>query len=172
MIFRFSQKLGSRLKTGPLKPKALDANPLADWTAHPFFADRTPYILVSNTPSLYSIVLCAKGVPDDSRFITCALAILREFMEGDGLADAYHRSIVPETGLIYFASSLNRSVTGSMNELIESAKVILLRDEISPYDLGFRLNDLLLSAIAPSKAHRYGKPREALLRLIDQSKAP
>ena len=73
-----------------------------------------------------------------------------------------------ETGLIYFTSSLNRSVTGSMNELIESAKAILLRDEISPYDLGFQLNDLLLSAIAPSKAHGYGKPREAFRRLIDQ----
>jgi hypothetical protein len=171
MILRFSQKLGSRLKAGPLKPKAADTNPLADWTAHVFYANRTPYILVSNTPSLYSIVLFAKGIPDDSRFITRTLWMLRESMERDGLADAYHRFVVPETGLIYFASALNRSVTGSMNELIESAKTILLLDEPSTLDLSSQLNDLLLSTLARSKAHRYGKPREAFLRLIAESES-
>lgn len=37
--------------------------------------------------------------------------------------------------------------------------------EISPYDVGFKLNDVLLSAIAPSKAQEYGKPRELFKRM-------
>ena len=43
MILRFSQKLGSRLKTGTLTPLPMDAAPIADWTSHLFFFDRTPY---------------------------------------------------------------------------------------------------------------------------------
>jgi hypothetical protein len=36
---------------------------------------------------------------------------------------------------------------------------------LSPYDVGFRLNDVLLSAITPSKGGKYGKPREAFKTL-------
>jgi hypothetical protein len=172
MILRFSQKLGSRLKTGTLKPLPMDDAPVADWTSHLFFSGRTPYILVTNTAALYSTVLYAKGVTDDSAFISRALAALREFMEADGLASAYDRFIMPRTGAIRFASSLNRSVTGSINELISYAKVLLADDEGSPFDLGFRLNDLLLSAIATPNRPHYGKPREAFRALVAESKAP
>lgn len=47
MILRFSQKLGSRLKTGTLHPLPMNDAAVADWTSHLFFFDRTPYILVS-----------------------------------------------------------------------------------------------------------------------------
>jgi hypothetical protein len=33
--------------------------------------------------------------------------------------------------------------------------------DTAPHDLGFRLNDILLSAIAASKSNKYGKPNEA-----------
>ena len=172
MIFRFTQKLGSRLKTGTLKPLPMNDAPVADWTGHLFFFDRTPYILLSNTAALYSTVLFAKGITGDGSFITAATSTLREFMEADGLAFAYDRFIGSRTGLITFASTLSRSVTGSMNELVAYAKVILARDEISPFDLGFHLNDLLLSAIASEAPPGYGKPRDAFRTLIAQSGAP
>jgi hypothetical protein len=50
-----------------------------------------------------------------------------------------------------FASAHSRSVTGSMNELIADAKVLLADAETSPFDLGFRLNELLLSALASDR---------------------
>ena len=59
MILRLSQKIGSRLKAGPLKPLPLDKAPVADWTSQLFFFDRLPYILVCNTAALYSTVLYA-----------------------------------------------------------------------------------------------------------------
>ena len=172
MILRFSQKLGSRLKAGTLKPLPMDEAPVADWTSHVFFFARTPYILVTNTAALYSTVLYAKGITNDSAFISRALSELREFMEADGLASAYDRLIAPRTGVVRFASSLNRSVTGSMNELIAYAKVLLADDELSTFDLGFQLNDLLLSAITTADRPHYGKPREAFRALIAESKAP
>ena len=172
MILRLSQKIGSRLKAGPLKPLPLDKAPVADWTSQLFFFDRLPYILVSNTAALYSTVLYAKGITNDSIFITRLTSALRDFMEADGLAFAYDRFIMPRTGLIRFASTFNRSVTGSMNELISYAKVLLADEETSPFDLGFRLNDLLLSAIASDQSRGYGKPRDAFQALIAESSVP
>ena len=172
MILRLSQKIGSRLKAGPLKPLPLDKAPVADWTSQLFFFDRLPYILVSNTAALYSTVLYARGITNDSIFITRLTSALRDFMEADGLAFAYDRFIMPRTGLIRFASTFNRSVTGSMNELISYAKVLLADEETSPFDLGFRLNDLLLSAIASDQSRGYGKPRDAFHALIAESSVP
>jgi hypothetical protein len=172
MILRFSQKLGSRLKVGPLKPLPMDDAPVADWTGHVFFFRRTPYILLCNTATLYSTVLYAKGITNDSIFITQLLTTLRDVMETDGLAFAYDRFIVPRTGLIHLASTLSRSVTGSMNELINYAKAVLADDETSPFDLGFLLNDVLLSAIGPDESRPYGKPRDAFRALVAESRAP
>lgn len=118
MILRFSQKPSSRLKTGTLQPLASDGAPVADWTSHVFFFDRTPYILTSNTATLYSTVLYAKGITNDSVFIVRLLSALREFMDADGLAFAYERFTSPRTGVIRLASTFSRSVTGSMNELV------------------------------------------------------
>ena len=41
----------------------------ADWSAHLFTAERTQYILISNTASLYSMVMFGRGITDDCRFI-------------------------------------------------------------------------------------------------------
>lgn len=172
MILRFTQKLSARLKTGVLKPLPLDSDAVADWTSHLFFFDRTPYILASNSETLYSTVLYAKGITNHSIFISRLMTALREFMEADGLAFAYDRFIMPRTGLIHFASTVSRSITGSMNELITHAKVLLADDETSPFDLGFRLNDTLLSAVVSAEYRDYGKPRDAFRDLIARSKAP
>jgi hypothetical protein len=47
------QKLNTKIKAGTLPTLPLDDNPYADWSAQLFLADRTQYILVSNTRSLY-----------------------------------------------------------------------------------------------------------------------
>lgn len=167
MILRLSQKLCTKIKAGSLKTMPLDANPLADWSAHLFVADRTQYIIVSNSESLYSTVLFGKGITNDSHLIERALGSIREFMEADGQAFVYHRFIAPTSGAVSFAKALNRSVTGSINDLIRFATALLVEGELSPHDVGFKLNDFLLSAIAPSKSDKYGKPREAFKDLVN-----
>ena len=81
MILRLSQKLNTKIKSGKLSDQALDENPYADWSCHLFTADRTHYIILCNTKSLYSCVMCGKGITDDTRFIERALSTIREFME-------------------------------------------------------------------------------------------
>lgn len=161
MIFRLSQKLAKKIKAGPLDTLALDENPYADWSAHLFTVHRTQYIILSNTKSLYSCVIYGKGITDDSVFIERAFSTIREFMEADGREFVYRRFISPASGPVQFAKALNRSVTGSMKELIFAAEWGLAEDDPSPHDVSFRLNDLLLSALATDGSHGYGKPNEA-----------
>jgi len=170
MIFRLSQMLAKKLKAGNLVSVPFGENPYADWSAHLFTVARTQYIIVANTKSLYSVVMYGKGITDDSHFIDRALSSLREFMEADGLTFVYQRFVAPASGSVQFAKAANRSATGSMNELIKFAKLLLGEGELSPHDVGFNLNDILLSALARSKTDFYWKPREAFKSLVDGSR--
>ena len=165
MIFRLSQKLNAKIKAGTLRTLPLDENPFADWSAHLFIADRTQYILLSNTKSLYSTVMYGKGITNDSSFIERALSNIREFLQDDGLEFVYQRFIAPASASVRFAKALNRSVTGSINELIQQAAAWLAEGDQSPQDASVRLNDILLSTLAQSKLASYGKPRDAFRAL-------
>jgi hypothetical protein len=167
MILRLSQKLNTKIKAGTLKPMPPDENPYADWSCHLFTADRTQYIIVCNTQSLYSSVLYGKGITSDSVFIERVLSSRREFMEDDGQSFIYQRFVAPSSGLVSFAKPLNRSVIGSMNDLILHATDWLDEGEVAPHDVGFGLIDIPLSAVASGKQDRYAKPSEAFRTLAE-----
>ena len=164
VIFRLSHKLNAKIKAGRLRALPRHENPLADWSAHLFLTDRTQYILLSNTESLYSTVMYGKGITDDSKFIERALSNLREFMEGDGQEFVYRRIIAPASASVRFAKALDRSVTGSMSDLIGHATDWLAQGDLSPFDVGFRLNEIPMSALAGSSS-AYGIPRDAFKAL-------
>ena len=166
MIFRLSQKLAKKLKTAATDSLPLDEDPYADWSAHVFTVGRTQYIIVANTKSLYSVVMQGKGITSDSQFIERALSCIREFMEDDGQEFVYRRFVEPASGSVQFAKTLNRSVTGSLNELIEFTE-LWLAEGVSPCDVGFKLNDTLMSALAWAGSHNYGIPKEAFKLLAD-----
>lgn len=155
MILRLSQKLNAKINAGTLTSPPPDENPLADWSAHLFVADRTQYILLTNTKSLYSTVMYGTGITNDSRFIERALSSLREFMEEDGQAFVYHRFVVPTSATVRFSKALDRSVTGSINDLAYHAKIWLTEGELSPFDVGFKLNGIPFSSL------QMRNPREA-----------
>ena len=169
MIFRLSQKLNAKIKGGTLPALPLDENPFADWSAHLFVARRTQYVLLSNTKSLYSTVMYGRGITNDSQFIERALGSLREFMEAEGQEVVYRRFIGPASASVRFAKALDRSVTGSMNDLIRQAAAWLAEGGLSPHEVGGRLNDTLLSALGRSGSVPYGKPREAFTELVGRA---
>jgi hypothetical protein len=165
MIFRLSQKLNTKIKAGPLRALPLDENPLGDWSAHLFVADRTQYILLSNTKSLYSTVMYGKGITNGSHFIERALSSIRDSLEEEGHESVYERIIAPARDTVHFAKALDRSVTGSMNDMIKHATYWLAQSDQSPLDVGFRLNEIPMSALA-SSGSPYGMPREAFRALV------
>ena len=167
MIFRLSQKLAQRLGEDTLPSSPLDENPYADWSAHLFTAERAQYIILTNTKSLYSVVMFGKGITDGCVLIDRALNTIREFMDADGQTFVYQRFVAPASGSVRFAKALDRTVTGSINELVKFATFWLAEDDIAPHEVGFRLNDILLSALGRSRSDSYGKPKEAFKSLIE-----
>jgi len=159
MILRLSQKLTTKIKAGKLSEMSLDENPYADWSCHLFTADRKQYVMLTNTKSLYSCVMLGRGITDSGVLIDRTMSNLREFMEADGQAFAFLKFIAPNCGTVSFAKALNRSVTGSMNDMIFHAKIWLIEGGLSPFDVGFKLNEIPMSPLG------YANPREAFKSL-------
>ncbi|MCO6045716.1 hypothetical protein NG895_17600 [Aeoliella sp. ICT_H6.2] len=167
MIVRLSAKLATKIKASKLAESPLDENLYADWSASLFTAARTQYILLTNTPSLYSCVLYGRGITDDNRLIGRALDAIREFMEDDGQQFVYQRFIAPSAATVKFAKALNRSVTGSMTDQVKFAKILLEEDEQPPSEIGHVLNETPMSALIGGDGKKYGYPKEVFKRLLD-----
>lgn len=159
MVIRVSQKIATKVRLKPTASLPLDDNPFADWTTHGFSADRTQYVMITNTASLYSTVTYGRGITDDIRLIVRSLEAIRELMVDDGLEFIYRQFVAPASDRISFSKALNRSVTGSMNDLVYHAKMWLTEGELSPFDTAFKLNEMPMSALG------YSQPREAIKSL-------
>ncbi len=159
MIVRITSKLGTKIGVTPSMVIPADPNPFADWTAHLFYADRTQYIMITNTLSLYSMVMPGTGITTGSMFLHKVTNYMFEFLHDDGLRFLYERLISPAMVHVSFSKTLNRSITGSMNDLVHQAKAYIINDYISPLDVSFKLNDMPLSYI------KYDSPRDVFTKL-------
>ena len=168
MIFRLSQKLNAKIKAGTLRTLPLDENPFADWSAHLFVAGRTQYILLSNTMSLFSTVMHGKGITNEKTFIERALSSIREFMDADGQEGVYERLVAPVSGSVRFAKALNRSVTGSINDMMKHAVYYLAAGGISLFEIGSRLNEIPMSALHHNGSP-YGFPRDVFTEMMSRA---
>ena len=147
MIVRISAKLGKKIDLNPDRIFPAAPNPFADWSAHLFTAERTQYILISNTASLYSMVMFGRGLTDDCRFLDRITSYMGDFLREDDHQFIFERLIIPWLGRVSFSKALNRSVIGSMNDLVFQAKIHLIEGGMAPFDVSFRLNEVPLSCL-------------------------
>lgn len=145
MIFRLTQKLAKKIGWHPLPGLAPGQNPFIDWTAHLFRVERTQYIIVTNTASLYSLVDYGRGITDSNEFIQRTLSYMSELMTNDGYEFIYRRLIAPHTARISFSKATDRHVLGSMNELIFQAEYYLTERQMSPFDVSIEINESPMS---------------------------
>lgn len=164
MILRLSQKLNTKVKAGKLAEALLDENPYADWSCHLFTASRNQYIILTNTPSLYSCVMLGRGITSVDILVQRALDTIRDFTADDGKQLIYRKFIAPAWSNAVFAKALNRSVNGSMNDHIQCAK-IYLADGVEPSEIGYEMNKTPMSALAGVDGRKYGFPRDVFERL-------
>jgi hypothetical protein len=170
MIFRLSDKLNAKIKAGTLATLPLDENPFADWSAGLFLIGRSHYILVTNTKALYSSVLAGKGVTDGKTFVVHALSSLREFMDVDGQEGVYEQLVAPVSGSVQFAKALNRSVTGSMNDMMTHAAFWLAAGDVSLVEIGSRLKGIPMSALKHDGSS-HGFPGDVFRAMVDKVKS-
>jgi hypothetical protein len=158
-IIRVSGKLGDKIHSTPEDKIPLHDNPYLDWSAHLFRAPRTEYILVTNTASLYSILIFGRGITDENQFFKRAIRQLEDMLEEDGFRLIFKRIIAPALGPYTVSKALNRSVTGSMNDLVKNAQSYLADGEVSPYRAAQKLNDMPVGSLD------YLNPKEAFQKL-------
>ena len=164
MIVRVSAKLGRKIHQSPDRVLPADPNPFADWSTHLFRAERTQYILVTNTASLYSMVMYGRGITDDCRFLDRITSYMGEFLRADDHGFIFERLIVPRLERVSFSKALNRSVIGSMNDLVYQAQLHLIEGAMSPFDVSFRLNETPFSCL------EHVDPRASFQHLAVQGK--
>lgn len=165
MIFRLTQKLNKKIKTGSLETAPLDDNPFADWTCHLFTANRRQYILLSNTKTFYSCVMNGKGITNGTVFIKRALNTIRELMEANGQVFVYSKFIAPESESVQFAKSLNRTVIGSVNNLAIMAGFYIDDGMLLP-EINDGLNGVPMSGLG--KPRGYDQPGRVFHELVDE----
>lgn len=159
MILRITARLGKTIGVSPSLSLPADPNPFADWTARLFSAGHIPYIIITNTPSLYSLIMDARGVTTNSLLLQKAMTAMFEHLSRDGFRFIFDRLIVPATTHIWFSKTLNRSVTGSMNDLMFQARDFLENEYMCGLDVSFRLNRTPLSSIG------YNNPRDVFMKM-------
>ena len=142
MILHLTDSLAKKLGETYLPACRVGRDKFADWSACLFTADRTQYILFSNTATLYSMVSYGRGVTDGNRLIHDLIDTMRDVTKHDGLEAVYDARIVPGLNTFSFTRALEGAVAGALSELISVAKLHLAGGEISPYDVSFVLNDV------------------------------
>ena len=106
-----------------------------------------------------------KGITNDSDFIERALSSIREFMEDEGQGATYERFIAPASATLRFAKALNRSVTGSMNDMARHAAYWLASGDVAPSEIGSRLKEIPMSALKHDRS-THGFPRDVFEDMV------
>ena len=163
MILRLPQTLNAGLGGDPLVALASHTNPLLDWSVRAFAAGTKAYVLLSHTRSLYSAVLDGVGGETRTQLVERVAGAVGTILDAAGRLTVVGRDLVPES--VRFAKALDRSVTGSMNELVAYSEVLLAGGDLSVPEVGVRLNDFLLSALARA-GEKYGTARAAFAGLV------
>jgi len=159
MVVHFTNKLREKLDLGEVTMTPVAAGVHLRWYANLFRADRLQYILTTNAASLYSVVMFGRGITDSDLYIRHFLVALREQLEGANMQMIYKRCIAPYTGTITLAKTEDRSVLGSMNDMVKHSKHRLERGEVSPWELGEWINNTPFGALG----YRY--PRDVFAQL-------
>ena len=165
MILRLTRTLNTQLKGGPLATLSLHANPLLDWSVRSFVVEADKYFLLCNTPSLYCVVLDHAEIVNANQFSERVGGVVHAVLDGAG-----HGAVDHGSESVQFAKFLNRSVTGSLNELAAHATALLTDGDLSVHEVGVRLNEVLLSALA-SGSSKYGKPRDTFAAMVARAGA-
>ena len=161
MIIRLTARLGEKIGVCPPESLPPAKNPYADWSAHLFTVGHIQYLLITNTATLYSMVMPGKGITTQRTFLKGMSSHIERFLGEQGHQVLYETYIALELAGVSFSKALNRAVTGSMKEFVLEAKWVLREGGITPHDVSSLLNEMPMSYI------RYDSPMRAFSALAD-----
>jgi hypothetical protein len=120
-------------------------NPLLDWNMNLFISNRIQYVILTNTTSLYSMIMTGRGITSEKQFVHEALSCMHEFMIHSGNEAIYENLIEPENENILYSRIVDRRISGSMNDLIFQAKIYLDHEHTSLFEVSSLINNSPMS---------------------------
>ena len=160
MIVRTTAKLAKQVGVSSLNATPLAENPFTDWTCRVFsVGDRESLMLITNTASLYSLLAPAKGLENLEEFGYGLIHYIERHLLIDGFEDVFREHVVPELKTMLLAKTLNRSVTGSMTDMVKLSGHMLFEDGDSLEQVAGKLNK------TPFGALDYNYPRDRFAEL-------
>ncbi len=160
MIFRFTQKLSKKLKINPQPECEYGVSPMEEWYGHLFTANRLQYILFTNAYSLYSVIFPGKGIITMRNFMDICFSVLDEELKDIGSGKIMEEYITPNTTIIDICKTNNRSILGSMNDMINMSKYIFSLENSTLKEVMGLLNKTPFSYL------KYKNPRAKLEEYI------
>ncbi len=155
LTFRCTQRVLRRLGIETIADAPVSTTRLGDWYMNLFLSRRHRLVIFVSEPTLLSVFI---PVTELSTLIPSFRKGLKGILKE---LDAPSRAIETETSEMetaIFAATVNRSVLGSMNDLIFQAKWELKRNpEQTLLELGLRLSQV------PCKPLGYRFPQEAVM---------
>jgi len=154
----------ARLRLPPIEVRMSD--PYCDWCAHGFSANRLRYLMLTNTHSFLSVVIPGSGITSEKAFIRESVNGIQRYLSESGRREVFETFIAPHTSSIRWAKVPDRSVLGTMNELIYLAQCHLIEGGLPPRVVSERLNEVPISVLwKRGKTIAPGKTFDALRAL-------
>jgi hypothetical protein len=161
MILHLSKQLADRLKCSVSLQgmPVVQAGRLDAWSGHCFRIGRVEHVMMMNDASLFTILMPARGLTSIDSFLKAFLPRVAEVWHRfDSEFDAQNQQVI-------VLKRTNRSLIGSMNDAIQSAKFHYEYNRnktysFGPTDIEKRLN------MVPYKALKYTAPFELLPKLL------
>jgi hypothetical protein len=147
LIFRVTRKLASKIKTAPVEALPAHDDPLLDWTANLFRLSRWQCLILTNSASLYSVIFPGRGITNEQAFVGRGLKSLRDSLFLDGMLDVFETMIAPAADSVSFCKASDRSVLGSINELVFQATCDFLETGYPLVLVNRRINRIPMSRL-------------------------
>lgn len=147
MVLRATVKLASKLRIKSLQNYDNRVSAFEHWYGHLFSANKVQYILLTNVYSLYSVVFTAKGVLDLQYFAKTAAINLSELMETQKIGHLTSRFVNDSFYSIEMVKTNDRSIIGSMNDMIHHVEFFINQYKMPLMDISERLNNTPYSLI-------------------------
>lgn len=141
MVLRATIKLSSKLGIKSLQNYDNRVSAFDHWYGHLFSVNKVQYILLTNGYSLYSVVFKAKGVLDLQCFANTAAKNLSELMYAQRIEYLTSRFVNDSFCNIEVVKTNDRSILGSMNDMINHAEFFLNEYKMSLMEISERLNN-------------------------------
>ena len=125
---------------------------IADWCAHTFRLGREPWLVFCNTASLYPVFARASGVHDDESLMRRAGGMVEQVLKTN--CPTQHAAFAAELTEFQWAPIPDRSVLGSISDLIYLAKPSFDDPNLMPAVLSAKLGQTPMSALGMNRPAR------------------